>query len=50
MRLEELTDLGGLVRGEIVRDHVDLFAARLVDDKVSEGGDKLSGSVPRGGF
>src|ERR1700751_3224992 len=49
MRLEELPGLGGLMRREIVDDHVDLFTAGLVDHDVSEEGDKLRRGVPRSG-
>ena len=45
MRLKELFDRRALVRREIVRDHMDLFAARLIDRDVSEKGNKLREGV-----
>ncbi len=50
MGLEELFDLPRLVGGEIVRDDVDLFAARLVDDDIGDEGDELRRAVPRRGL
>jgi hypothetical protein len=39
---QELLDALGLVGREVVGDDVDLFAARLIDDDVSQEGDELS--------
>jgi len=46
MRGQEVFDLLTLVRREIVRDHMDLLAAWLVDHDVGEECDELRGSVP----
>ena len=50
MRGQEVLDALGLVRREIVGDHVDLFAARLVDHDVGQERDELGRGVPRGGL
>src|SRR6266478_3654211 len=46
MRFKELFDRSALVRPEIVGDHVDFLAARLVDHDVGEKGDELRRGVP----
>src|SRR6266478_7235153 len=48
--LQEVADLVGLVRREVVCDHVNLLAARLIDDNVRQEGDELGRSVPRRGL
>jgi hypothetical protein len=48
MRIQEVVDLAGLMGREIVRNHMDFFAARLVDDTVRQKGDELRGRVSRG--
>jgi hypothetical protein len=50
MRFEELLDRRALVRREVVSDHMDLFAARLIDHNVGEEGDKLGRGMPLGGL
>jgi hypothetical protein len=45
MRRQELLDQVGLVGQEIIRDHVDLRAARLVDHQIGEEGDELGRGV-----
>jgi hypothetical protein len=47
MCLKEDFDLRGFVSREVVGDHVDLRAARLVHDDVGEEGDKLGRGVTR---
>ena len=47
---EEGLDLLSLVRREIVSDHVDFLAARLVEHDVGEKGDELRRGVARGGL
>jgi hypothetical protein len=46
VRFGKLFDRRALVRREVVGDHVDLFAARLVDHDVGEEGDQLRRGVP----
>ena len=46
---QELTDLRCLKRREVVRDPVDLLAARLIDNDVGEENDELHGSMARRG-
>jgi len=48
--LEELGDLAGLVRREIIGDHVDFFAPWLVDDDIGQKRNELSRGVARGGL
>ena len=48
--IQELGDLFGLVRRQVVGDHVDLLGRRLVDDDVCQEGDELRRSVPRRSF
>src|SRR5258705_6785760 len=50
VRFEERLDLVSLVGGEIVSDHVDLSASRLVRDDVREKSDELSRGVSRRGL
>ena len=50
MRREEVFDRLALVGREVIGDHMDLFAAGLIDDDVGEEGDKLGGGVPFGGL
>ena len=50
MRLQEVFDRLALVSREVVGDHMDLFAARLIDHDVGEEGDELGRGVPRGGL
>jgi hypothetical protein len=45
MTFQELSHLPGLVGREVVGDHVDLLAARLVDDDVGEEGVNTRSSV-----
>src|SRR5665811_942442 len=47
---EELLNPLGLMGREIVRNDVNLLAARLADDQVGEEGHKLLAGVARGGF
>ena len=47
---EELLNPLGLMRREVVRDDVNLLAARLVGDQVGEEGHELLAGVARGGF
>ncbi len=44
--IQELGDLLGLVRTQVVGDHVDLLGRRLVDEDVCQEGDELRRSVP----
>jgi hypothetical protein len=46
MPIQKVVDLTRLMGREIVRNHVDFFAARLVDDDVRQKGDELRGRVP----
>ena len=46
MRRQEFLNQVGLVGRVVIRDHVDHFAARLVDHQVGEKGDELSRGVP----
>ncbi len=48
MPIQKVVDLARLMGREIVRNHVDFFAARLVDDDVRQKGDELRGRVSRG--
>ena len=50
VRRQEVLDRCALVGREVVGDHVDLFAARLVDHDVGEERDELGGGVPRRRF
>jgi transposase len=50
MSSQKVVDLSGLMGGEVVGDHVDLFAARLVDDDIRQEGDELRRSVTHGRF
>ncbi len=50
VRFEELFDRLTLVSREVIGDHVDLFAAGLIDHDVGQEGDKLRGRVPLGGL
>ncbi len=50
MPIQKVVDLARLVGREIVRNHVDFFAARLVDDDVRQKGDEFRGRVSRGGL
>src|SRR5215831_8252718 len=47
---QELGDLRGLVRRQVVSDHMDFLGRRLIDDDVGQKGDKLCRSVARRGF
>ena len=47
---EERLDLVSLVRREIVRDHVDLLAARLIEHDVGEKGHELGRGMAGGGL
>ena len=47
---QELGDLRGLVRRQVVSDHVDFLSRRLIDDDVGQKGDKLCRSVARRGL
>jgi hypothetical protein len=47
---EELLDPHGLMRRQVVRDNMDLLAARLVGDQIGEEGHKFLAGMPRGGF
>ena len=47
---EELLDPHGLMRRQVVRDNMELLAARLVGDQVGEKGHELLAGMPRGGF
>src|SRR5437867_4842942 len=50
MRGQKLIDALGLVRREVVGDHMNLLAARLVDHDVSEEGDEFCRCVSLGGL
>ena len=50
MSSQKVVDLSGVMGGEVVGNHVDLFAARLVDDDVRQEGDELRRSVTHGRF
>jgi hypothetical protein len=50
MRVEEVFDRLALVSREVVGDHMDLFAARLIDHDVGQEGDELRGGVPLSGL
>ena len=50
MRHQEVLDRCALVRREVVGDHMDLFAAGLMDHDVGEERDELSGGVPQRRF
>jgi hypothetical protein len=50
MCLEKRVDLLGLVSGQVVDDHMDLPAVRLVRDDISEKSDELSRGVSRRGL
>ena len=45
MSLEEVFNRLALVRREVISDHVDLFAARLIGHEVAEEGDELGRRV-----
>ena len=47
MHRQEVRDRPALVRGLIVSDHMDLFAARLIDHNVGQKGDELSWCAAR---
>ncbi len=46
MRRQEVRDRPALMCREMVGDHMDLFAARLIDHDVGEERDKLGRGVP----
>ena len=50
MSSQKVVDLSRLMGGEVVGNHVDLFAARLVDDDVRQEGHELCRSVTHGRF
>lgn len=50
MRGQEVFDGLTLVGREIVSDHMDFFAARLVHDDVGQEGHELGGGMPLGGL
>lgn len=50
MHRQEVCDRPALVRRLIVSDHMDLFAARLIDHNVGQEGDEFGRGVPRGRF
>jgi hypothetical protein len=50
MRFQEIVNLPGLVGREVIGDHVDLLAARLVHDDVGEERDELRGGVAGSGL
>ena len=47
---QELGDLLGPVRRQVVSDHMDFLGRRLIDDNVGQKGDKLCRGVPRRSF
>jgi hypothetical protein len=47
MHRQEVRDWPALVSTEVVGDHMDLFAARLIDHNVCEERDALGRGVPR---
>ena len=47
---KKLCDRFGLMSGEIIQDHVDLFIPGLVSHELSEEGDELGGGVVGGGL
>src|SRR5450631_3482697 len=50
MPFQELSHLRGLVGREVVGDHVDLFAARLIHNDIGEEGNELRRSMTRRGL
>ena len=50
MAIQKVVDLSRLMGREVVGNHVDLFAARLVDDDVGQERDELRGCMPHGGL
>ena len=50
MHRQEVRDRPALVRRLVVGDHMDLFAARLIDHNVGKEGDEFGGGVPRRRF
>src|SRR5260221_10623977 len=48
MSIQKVVDLSRLVSREVVGNHVDLFAARLVDDDVGQERDELRRCVSHG--
>jgi hypothetical protein len=50
MHRQEVCDRPALVRGLVVSDHMDLFAARLIDHNVGQKGDEFGRGVPRSRF
>ena len=48
--VQEIFDLSGFVRREVVGDHVDFFATRLIDHDVSQERDELGRGVTRRGL
>src|SRR6266478_3177768 len=46
MRRQEVRDRPALVSREVVGDHMDLFAARLIDHNIGEESDELGRGVP----
>ena len=47
MHRQEVRDRSALVRRLVVGDHMDLFAARLIDHNVGKEGDEFGRGVPR---
>jgi hypothetical protein len=50
MHCQEVRDRPALVRRLVVGDHMDLFAARLIDHNVGQEGDEFGRGVPRRRF
>jgi len=50
MHRQEVRDRPALVSREVVGDHMDLFAAGLIDHNVGEERDELRRGVPRSRF
>ena len=50
MHRQEVRDRPALVRRLVVSNHMDLFAARLIDHNVGQEGDEFGRGVPRGRF